>query len=542
MPAFRRCDVEAAAMILLTGFYRDPEPARHAEFLECIRRNALNEFIEQIHLLVERPADPLEVVQALPLALQPKLRFAAETGRLTFEQLFTYANLQLVGRRVIVANADIYFDASLRRLGSLDLRGAMLCLSRWDVQPDGSTRFIDMASSQDAWIFEAPIPALRCNFPVGQWGCDNRLAWEAQRIGLVLSNPSRSVRANHLHLSGVSRHPHQGWLQGPTREVSIGHLEAPWLWFVLPALSGTTDIGATISSLAGQAAADCIVVDAAAAGLPMTWLPGHHGRVSVVGAPLRLPTTPGLAWNFGAAAVDETDVICFITAGAVPAPGFSQFALQSIAPDCFLFSDDGSQDALVCTKPAFTSVGGFDTRINDADAALAELRSALHRARLEERGFPAAMVAGQRRADATTLSASPREALARVSFHETTGCTVERLALGVSSHVNELRPFAAVPDILLGRAFTSVVANRASPIEVRFLQAGRLYVLVGTDWEGYHRATAWLGGVGTKEDLRPATTTRGTGFEIWSLSAEANDSFVIPTQVVLVGDRLVRVA
>jgi hypothetical protein len=53
--------------------------------------------------------------------------------------------------------------------------------------------------------------------------------------------------------------------------------------------------------------------------------------------------------------------------------------------------------------------------------------------------------------------------------------------------------------------------------------------------------TAWLAGVGTKEDLPPATTTRGTGFEIWSLSAEANDRFVIPTQVVLVGDRLVQV-
>jgi hypothetical protein len=280
-------------MILLTGFYRDPEPARHAEFIECLRRNALNEFIEQVHLLVERPADPSEVLQALPLALQRKLRFARETGRLTFEQLFAYANSRLAGRRVIAANADIYFDASLRRLEPLDLRGAMLCLSRWDVQPDGRTRFLDMPSSQDAWIFEAPLPALRCNFPVGQWGCDSRVAWEAARAGLVLSNPSRSVRANHLHLSGVRRHPHQPWLQGPYREVPTGDLEAPWLWFVLPALSGTSDIGATISLLAAQAAADTIIVDTASAGSPMTWLPGHHGRVSVVGAPPRPPTTPG---------------------------------------------------------------------------------------------------------------------------------------------------------------------------------------------------------------------------------------------------------
>jgi hypothetical protein len=132
-----------------------------------------------------------------------------------------------------------------------------------------------------------------------------------------------------------------------------------------------------------------------------------------------------------------------------------------------------------------------------------------------------------------------RESLAAVAFHETMGCTVTRLTLGASSHNNDFRPFDAVPDALLGRAFMQAVACRVSPVELQFLQPGKIYVLVGTDWEGYYPATAWLLGRGTKEELPPVTTASGTGFEVWSLFGRVGERLVIPTQVVLVGDRLV---
>jgi hypothetical protein len=120
------------------------------------------------------------------------------------------------------------------------------------------------------------------------------------------------------------------------------------------------------------------------------------------------------------------------------------------------------------------------------------------------------------------------------------GLTVARLTLGASSHNNDWRPFDAVPDVLLGRVFTQAVACRVSPVEIDFLQSGKLYVLVGTDWDGYHPAIAWLSGRGIKEMLPPALTARGTAFEIWSVVGVAGESAVIPTQVVLVGDRLIR--
>jgi hypothetical protein len=76
---------------------------------------------------------------------------------LTYRDLFLHANRHLCGQSVVIANADMFFDETLRRLEEYDLSGKLLCLSRWDVQKDGTTCFFEHPCSQDAWIFRAPI-------------------------------------------------------------------------------------------------------------------------------------------------------------------------------------------------------------------------------------------------------------------------------------------------------------------------------------------------------------------------------------------------
>ncbi len=120
------------------------------------------------------------------------------------------------------------------------------------------------------------------------------------------------------------------------------------------------------------------------------------------------------------------------------------------------------------------------------------------------------------------------------------GYTISRLEPGVSSHNNDPRPFAAIPESFTGLCFTQVVANSASPVEVEFLTSGKLYVLVGTDWEGGRAATAWLRESGRRELIPPFETRRGTGFDVWSLAAEVGDRLVLPTQVMLVARHLER--
>ena len=339
--------------VLLTAFYRDPHAGRRNELSECLLRNLANEQLSEVHLFLEDGARPR--------IDDPKLRFVSHDRRATYSELFDYANAHLAGRRVILANADIYFGADLARLARYDLTGKLLCVSRWDVHADGSASFFEHGESQDAWVFDAPLPQIACDFHLGLPGCDNRLAWEAAHAGLELENPARSLRAYHLHTSHVRRYREEHRIRGNTRSVHAGYL----------------------------------------------------------GPPLDMP-------------------------------------------------------------------------------------------------------------------------VATAAFAEEMGYRIETLEPGSSSHVNEDRPFTAIPEALRGRRFTQVVSFSVTPVEVELLTPGRVFVLAGDDWWGYELLRDWLAETGFHERLPRVETAGGSGFEAWSIAGDTGDRFAIPTQAMLVADRLVR--
>jgi hypothetical protein len=584
-------------MILLTGFYVDPDDARQSELVECLRRNIANESIGEVHVFVEDAVDISRLTASYPPLAAPKVRLVAHGRRLTYRELFAYANERMPGGQVIIANADIFFDHTLSRLEGYELSGQLLTLSRWDVQADGTAGLFDFPASQDAWIFQAPIAPFFCDFHLGVPGCDNRLAWEADRAGLAVSNPSRSLRAHHLHLSGVRRYTERERLSGPTRAVPATFLGTPWLWFVVPCWRRLDDLRTTIGSLIAQPRSSYVLVDYSCHEGSGDWVRTRHPTATVVTVARQARFHGAHARNQGAAAVDEDGILCFLDADVAATPDLSLEALSRFEEGTFLVpagKGAGLDTALVCSKASFTHVGGFDEAFLGSGEEVADLRNALREAGLTERCFRAATLSHCRRQHAedvrfgflperdTTLAvhaayrraksavfretggngisaASLREiyqAVARrclaeavrgrdvpcaaVTFRESMGYTVEQLKPGVSSHNNDLRPFAAVPTPLAGRQFTQVVSCSVSPVDVEFLSAGKLYVLVGTDWAGYRPATAWLKGVGQPEPMPRVETRRGTAFEVWSLLGEAGDRVVIPTQVMLVAERLER--
>jgi hypothetical protein len=119
---------------------------------------------------------------------------------------------------VVLANADIYFDDTLGLLEQRELKG-LICLSRWDVLPDGSSTMMSIPDSHDAWIFRTPFNLPKCDFTFGVPGCDGRIAWLANQARMPLSNPARSVRANHLHQSGVRHYTELHRLRGQYQSV-----------------------------------------------------------------------------------------------------------------------------------------------------------------------------------------------------------------------------------------------------------------------------------------------------------------------------------
>jgi hypothetical protein len=126
-------------MILLTSYYQDPDPRRRGELIVCVKRNAANDLIDEVRVFIEEAIE-FESLSILELIDQGKVKLIPLGRRVTFQLLFDYANRNLPGQTGMVANADIFFDESLARLNGYDLTGKFLCLSRWDMQPDGSLR------------------------------------------------------------------------------------------------------------------------------------------------------------------------------------------------------------------------------------------------------------------------------------------------------------------------------------------------------------------------------------------------------------------
>jgi hypothetical protein len=139
--------------------------------------------------------------------VHPKLLCEPVMTRPTFAEIFLFASQTFPGRLCCIANADIYFDETLAALDDIALDGLALCLSRWNVGADGSVKLEGHAAGQDAWIFKSPLHVNQATFTMGRIGCDNRLAYELSRCDLKILNPSRTIRANHLHISGKRNYP-----------------------------------------------------------------------------------------------------------------------------------------------------------------------------------------------------------------------------------------------------------------------------------------------------------------------------------------------
>ena len=179
---------------LMVPYYGDTLPARQEELDYCIVRNTENPHVARVFLFMEGTPDTSRFAS-------PKVTEVSIGRRMTYEDGFRSANAELRGQLCIIANTDIYFDESLRYLSGLNMERRCFCLSRYDVQADGSAALVEH-SGMDAWIFVAPITGVRSDFPLGVQNCDLRIAYELHRGGYAVSNPNRLITAWHLHTSG----------------------------------------------------------------------------------------------------------------------------------------------------------------------------------------------------------------------------------------------------------------------------------------------------------------------------------------------------
>lgn len=184
---------------LFTTYYQARSSERQAEYDYCIDKNKSAGF-DKIFIHVENNKD-------FDLAYN---KFGAEVinidRRPTFRDFFDFLSAEKFNDSInVVANTDIFFlnmKQINENLPRLQKGKSCFALARYEYKTNTPSRLRDRPDSQDSWIFngnEKLDLVQNINFTMGVAGCDNRLAFELQKAGFEVLNPSRSVYSFHLH-------------------------------------------------------------------------------------------------------------------------------------------------------------------------------------------------------------------------------------------------------------------------------------------------------------------------------------------------------
>jgi len=182
---------------LFSTLYAEKSNERRIELEQAAKMNVKCSYIDKIFYLCEN--ENLNFIDA------EKINIIYINKRPTFKDVFLFINENTADDDInIIANTDIYFDYHLKHLEYCNLENTIIALTRWDVELDNSVKFFNKYYSQDSWIFKGKMNInIKADYFIGQYGCDNKLAYEFAKTGYNIINPSYSIKTYHLHNSGV---------------------------------------------------------------------------------------------------------------------------------------------------------------------------------------------------------------------------------------------------------------------------------------------------------------------------------------------------
>ena len=194
--------------VLITSLYNENDARRIKEYLYCLNRNSIHPSISTIHVVYDTSKGTHNNQILHYLRAHPRIKISYIQGRPTFNFLFELANTTYRGRKILLSNADIYFDQSLTLLDNYSLTGKFLSLTRWEVLASGKLFPVFLSGpyvfGADTWIFNSPIEKFQdLNFGLGTPHCDFKIIYQAYKSKLTVLNPCRDIKCCHVHLSGI---------------------------------------------------------------------------------------------------------------------------------------------------------------------------------------------------------------------------------------------------------------------------------------------------------------------------------------------------
>lgn len=160
---------------LFYNYYEDKDTHRKAEIDFCLRKN------------IDNPLFDLIVIESDTIP--------------TFDFMFDKVN-RLAGPNdiSIICNTYIFFNNTISLAQLINDKEAYV-LNRWDWSSDNNTRLFDNDIGQYAWIIKGKVENVAGHFQIDRPGSDGRIAYELQKAGYKVINPSRSIKACQSHNS-----------------------------------------------------------------------------------------------------------------------------------------------------------------------------------------------------------------------------------------------------------------------------------------------------------------------------------------------------
>jgi len=110
---------------------------------------------------------------------------------------YEFANQNLAGQLVIMANADIYFDESLEKLKYVDFSVHNVALTRYNYYK--GSRWVPDQYCHDTWVFKAPIRFKDTDYRFNCFGTEHLLVHDWLQNGYKVINPCLSIFTHHVH-------------------------------------------------------------------------------------------------------------------------------------------------------------------------------------------------------------------------------------------------------------------------------------------------------------------------------------------------------
>jgi hypothetical protein len=186
--------------VLITFLYNETNEKRAQEYETCFKKNLVHQSISKIHVIYD-PSKDNNNNKILNFLKEKNIQLSYLNDRPTFEYAFNLANTSYPDTKIILANADIFFDESLQLLENISLKNLFLVLTRWDITKN-NPRLRQCYDSQDVWIFSTPLKKFNnSTFQLGTIACEGIIQYQARSAGLEVINPSLEIKTFHLHNS-----------------------------------------------------------------------------------------------------------------------------------------------------------------------------------------------------------------------------------------------------------------------------------------------------------------------------------------------------